>query len=212
MSALSGITRPVVVAVALRPVSRTARQRRCSGGPPLDKCPTRLEKEPRLRATSRTLALSCHVSSDEPVIWSIVESARRTVVSGLDQTRGDEPAARRSWVRLKSSHGSASQPTRERTSSSLPGSPLRRSSRGSSHVPGTSAFGPAWPSISAARLLNFRANFMRCGTRSARSWANRSCRKAFIRRGGRPVGNDDTVTWIRRSIGTGWLPRRCAAA
>ena len=32
--------------------------------------------------------------------------------------------------------------------------------------------------------LNFRANFMRCGTRSARSWANRSCRKAFIRRGG----------------------------
>jgi hypothetical protein len=60
----------------------------------VQKLKTRLEKEfgAQLRATGRMLVLTCHVSSDEPVIRSLIELARRAVASGLDQTRGDEAA------------------------------------------------------------------------------------------------------------------------
>ena len=61
----------------------------------VQKLKTRLEHEfgAQLRAAGRMLVLTCHVSSDETVIRSLIELARRAVTSGLDRTSGDEAAA-----------------------------------------------------------------------------------------------------------------------
>jgi len=60
---------------------------------------TRREREfgVQLRAARRTLVVTCHVSSDETVIRSLIELARRAVTSGHDQQTGDELAALWPW-------------------------------------------------------------------------------------------------------------------
>lgn len=50
----------------------------------------------QLQALGRTLIVTCHVSTDEQVIRSLVELARQAVVSG-HQRRGDEEAALWPW-------------------------------------------------------------------------------------------------------------------
>ena len=65
----------------------------------VQKLQARLEKEfsAQLKAASRTLCVTCHVSTAETVIRSIVELARQAVLSGRDQVRGDEAATLWPW-------------------------------------------------------------------------------------------------------------------
>lgn len=158
------------------------------------------------------MALSCHVSSDEPVIWSIVESARRTVVSGLDQTHGHEAAARRSWgaVEVQPWLGQSADPREDILFSS--GEPITKKLQGQLSRARDLGFRTCLAiDQRGSSDLNFGANFMRWGhDRPAVGQTEAAAKLSFdvvVL-----VGNDDTDTWIRRSIGTGWLPRECAAA
>ena len=171
----------------------------------VQKLKARLERElgAQLRATSRTLVLTCHVTSDEPVIRTLVELARRAVVSGLDQMLGDEAAVLWPWspelgpVEVQPWLGQAADLREEIVLSS--GEQITKKLQGQ---------------LSRARDLGFRtclaidqrgssdlkfgANFMPLpGTIAAAVGQTEAAAKlsfdVIVL-----VGNDDTITWIRR--------------
>lgn len=65
----------------------------------VQKLKSRLEREfgSQLQNAGRTLVVTCHVSSAEQVIRSLLDLARQTIISGQRQRRGDEAAQLWPW-------------------------------------------------------------------------------------------------------------------